>query len=137
IAGAASSGRLLGRLGQRRLFGVMALLLGGGQAIIGFSTSVPATLAGAAIAGLAGGMVLPTLINTVISQVPLSVRSTAIGLVYSTAYLGEFLNPVLLDPIRRAIGIHGVFISVGLVVATIGIGVFIAGRSPAKPPLQR
>ncbi len=137
IAGAASSGRLLGRLGQRRLFGVMALLLGSGQAIIGLSTHVPGTLAGAAIAGLAGGMVLPTLVNTVISQVPLSVRSTAIGLVYSTAYLGEFLNPVLLDPIRRAIGIHGVFISVGLGVATIGIATFIAARRADSAAARR
>jgi len=128
IGGATASGRLLERLGHRRLFGVMALLLGGGQAIIGFSTSVPGTLAGAAIAGLAGGMVLPTLVNTVISQVPVAVRSTAIGLVYSAAYLGEFLNPVLLDPIRRAIGIHGVFISVGLVVATVGAVAFASAR---------
>lgn len=132
IGGATASGRLLERLGHRRLFGVMALLLGTGEAIIGFSTSVPGTLAGAAIAGLAGGMVLPTLVNTVISQVPVAVRSTAIGLVYSAAYLGEFLNPVLLDPIRRAIGIHGVFISVGLVVATVGAIAFLAGRMPAR-----
>lgn len=132
IGGATASGRLLERLGHRRLFGVMALLLGSGEAIIGFSTSVPGTLAGAAIAGLAGGMVLPTLVNTVISQVPVAVRSTAIGLVYSAAYLGEFLNPVLLDPIRRAIGIHGVFISVGLVVATVGAIAFLAGRPPAR-----
>lgn len=137
IGGAAASGRLRERLGQQRLLGMMALLLGAGQAIIGLSTGVPGTLIGAAIAGLAGGMVLPTFVNTVISQVPLSVRSVAIGLVYSTAYVGEFLNPVLLDPIRRVIGIHGVFMAVGSVVAAIGVCVILMARPRAMPHQRR
>lgn len=109
----------------------VTLLLGLGQAVIGLSTDVPGTLIGAAIAGLAGGMVLPTFVNSIISQVPLAVRSVGIGLVYSTAYLGEFLNPVLLDPVRQLIGIHGVFIAVGSTVAAVGAGMLLLRRKAA------
>lgn len=126
IGGAAASGRLRERLGQQRLFGLIALLLGVGQATIGMSASVPGILIGAGIAGFAGGMILPTFVNTIISQVPVAVRSVAIGLVYSTAYVGEFLNPILLDPLRQAVGIHGVFITVGASVAMVGVGLLAA-----------
>lgn len=130
VAGAASSGFIRKRFGQIRLFALLCLLLGTGEAIIGFSTTPPASIAGAAIAGLAGGMVLPALINLVVGQANADLRSAAIGFVFSAAYIGQFLNPVMLEPLRFLLGIHGVFIGVGTLLAIIGIATF--GFAAAK-----
>lgn len=133
VAGAASSGFIRARFGQARLFALLCLLLGCGEAIIGLSTSAPAGIAGAAIAGLAGGMVLPALINLIVGQASADLRSAAIGFVFSAAYIGQFLNPIILEPLRQLLGIHGVFVAVGALLAAIGVAGFgyAAVRKPA------
>lgn len=124
VAGAASSGFVRKRFGQVRLFALLCLLLGTGEAVIGFSAAAPMSIAGAAIAGLAGGMVLPALINLVVGQASAELRSAAIGFVFSAAYVGQFLNPVLLEPLRSLLGIHGIFVAVGSLLAAIGVALF-------------
>lgn len=124
VAGAASSGFIRDRFGQTALFAMMCLLLGTGEALIGLSSTTLMTVAGAAVAGLAGGMVLPALVNMIIGQAPVDLRSAAVGFVYSAAYVGEFLNPVLLDPLRVAFGIHGVFVIVGTLLGVVGLATF-------------
>lgn len=124
VAGAASSGFIRKRFGQTRLLALLCLLLGTGEVIIGLSTAAPASIAGAAIAGLAGGMVLPALINLIVGQAAADLRSAAIGFVFSAAYVGQFLNPVFLEPLRLLLGIHGVFIAVGTLLAAVGLATF-------------
>lgn len=125
VAGAAGSGFIRKRFGQARLFALLCLLLGVGEAVIGLSATAPMSIAGAAIAGLAAGMVLPALINLVVGQASADLRSAAIGFVFSAAYVGQFLNPVLLEPLRGLLGIHGVFIAVGSLLTAIGVAIFL------------
>jgi MFS family permease len=131
VGGAASSGFIRERFGQPRLFALMCLLLGTGEALIGLSSSAPLAVVGAAVAGLAGGMVLPTLVNMIIGQASADLRSAAIGFVYSAAYVGQFLNPVLMEPLRLAFGIHATFVAIGTLLAMAGGGILLrsaAGR---------
>jgi MFS family permease len=131
VLGAASSGWIRERLGSNRLFGIMTLLMGSGYVVIGLSHDPVTSALGAGIAGLGGGMVVPTLVNAVVSQAPAAVRNRAVGLVYSTAYMGEFVNPILLNPIQAALGIHGVFLAMGPLLALGGLFAFASRRRGA------
>ena len=132
VIGAASTGAMRQRLSQPALFALIATLLGAGDVVIGLSHAAPLTMVGGAIAGLGGGLILPMLLSAAVTRSPEHMRSPAIGLVYTSAYIGEFLCPVVTNPLRLALGIHGLFIWLGAAMVVIGlVALLIAGK--AKP----
>ncbi len=44
-------------------------------------------------------------------------RSRALGFLYTATYIGNFLNPLIMTPLRREIGNHQVFLAVGVLLA--------------------
>jgi len=144
VVSAACTGPLRQRLGQARLFAAVAVLLGVGDIIIGLSHGVAVTMIGGTIAGLGGGLILPLLLSAAVMRAPETLRSPAVGLVYTFAYVGEFLCPVLTNPLRVSLGIHGLFVTVGILLALIGLGALIAAaigrknhKTRQRPGLER
>ena len=120
IAGA-SYGALLARLGARLMPCLVVGLLGAGLLTIGLSPNTAVTALGAIVSGGAGGMIAPHIETLILGRAPLVVRARAISFMFTILYVADFLNPLIVTPLRGAIGIHPAFVVVGclLLAATV------------------
>jgi dipeptide/tripeptide permease len=49
----------------------------------------------------------------VLNRAPEAARSRALGFLYTANYIGNFLNPLVMTPVRHEVGNHQAFIIVG------------------------
>lgn len=95
-----------------------------GQIAIGLSHSPWSTAAAVALSGLGSGLMLPFLPPALLRRVPEAAHPEALGFYYSTMFIGDFLNPLVMSAIRSAVpDYHAVFIVVGLLC---GLGLVAA-----------
>lgn len=128
VPGAASTGFIRQRFGEARLFALLCVLMGAGFSVLGLAHTSTMAMIGGGIAGLGSGMLMPTLMAIAMSRSADALRSRAAGLVYAMAYLGEFLNPLVFGAMGAALGIHGVYRSVGIALPIVAVSVFILSR---------
>jgi MFS family permease len=126
-----SYGRAHAALGLRAVQFLLVGLLGTGLLLIGTATSLggmslPVTALGAILAGGGGGMIPPHISGILLDRVPHDLRARAVGFEYTVLYAADFLNPVIITPIRGLIGAHGAFAVVGLILLMVAI----LGRPP-------
>lgn len=116
----ASFGFLRPRLGERWVKALMLLSLGGGLAGLAIASSIASMGACLLVAGIGSGLATPQVTAMLMERVPPSAHAHAIGGMYAAIFLGQFLNPFLLDPIRALIGLPGMFGLFGLVLIAGG-----------------
>jgi MFS family permease len=108
-------------LGERAMLVITPTLLGIGQVVLGLTHGTEVTRIAYLFAGLMGaGWVTATLFSAVLARAPAHGRAIAMGLIYSAIYVGQFVNPALLTPIRHLAGIHATFFADGILMMTIG-----------------
>ena len=81
-------------------------------------TAVPIAL-GCAILGIGTGIANPLISDLIVARTTPEMRSRAIGLSYTARYSGDFINPLVMLPLAKAMGLHSAFLVVG--------GGFLAG----------
>ena len=121
-------GYLLSRLGARRTWVALACGMGFGFLVIGVATSTVSIAAGCLLSGVGAGLTTPYFTGVILSRSTVETRGRALGFMYTSVYLADFLNPVLIAPLRIAIGIHGAFMAVGGVLIATAIGMAIYRR---------
>jgi MFS family permease len=115
VMGTASlaSGYVQSKLGERGTFLLAITSCGLGFLLIG-STHAPAfAMAGSMASALGGGLLLPLYYTLIVNRTTAEERGKAVGFVQASKFLGSFLNPFLLAPLRQALGMHGVYLTVG------------------------
>jgi PQQ-dependent dehydrogenase (methanol/ethanol family) len=137
--------------GQRRTRLLLIGLMAAGFALIGLSHNVVLIAVGAVLCGGGGGLINPYVSGLMLARAPLAMRSKALGFMFMTFYLADFLNPWAVYPFRAAFGIHGAFLAaagflaLGMVASwRVGaskqaalaglIALFIAGPAGADAP---
>ena len=128
--GAFSYGWLRERLGGGRTFVFCLVLMGIGYVVLGLPGGIALKVAGTAIASLGAGCIGPYLGNLLLDRARPEVRGRASGLLYTATFVGDFLNPLIVAPLRYLFGIHGAFVSIGL--ACLAGGLFSAVRRGAS-----
>ena len=68
----------------------------------------------------------------VMNRAPPAARGRALGVMTSAIYLGEFLNPILVAPLTRIVGIQGAFLAVGVMLALADLVLFRADQAPSS-----
>jgi MFS family permease len=113
MLGAYFFGYIRPRLGFSIILAITWLAVGLGN--VGFaSTPNVYLLAGCAgLAGLSSGFMQPLTQTAILNRVPSEVSSRAVGLGVGCVFLGQFLNPYILAPLRTAFGLHDAFLWVG------------------------
>ncbi len=105
------------RAGQR---GTRLLLIGmmaAGFALIGLAHDVVLIALGAVLCGGGGGLINPYVSGLMLARAPLAMRSKALGFMFMTFYLADFLNPWAVYPFRTALGLHGAFLAAAGILA--------------------
>jgi MFS family permease len=121
------------KLGERAMLVLTPTLLGIGQVLVASTHGTHATRIVYLMAGLmAAGWVTPTLFSAVLARAPVHGRAVAMGIIYSAIYVGQFVNPALLTPIRRIAGIHATFLADGVFMVAIGIIIWLWTGAPVR-----
>ena len=112
--------RLRQQLSPWTVFALGFAVLAVGFLVQGLSSSLPLLIAGMGIAGFGFGLVMPNLGTTLLAMAPAHLRGRLSGGLVSAIFIGQFLSPVLSQPLVVAVG-HGW----ALLIAACGLA-FIA-----------
>jgi MFS family permease len=119
-----------GKLKQRMEFvaflPVIFGLMGIGYLLIGQSSSWSQVLTGLAIAGMGLGLLMPNMSVWISSAVPDAMRGRALGGLSTAMFLGQFLSPIVSQPLTKIMGLGGVYAVTGggLVLIALGFAIF-------------
>ncbi len=126
---------------MRKFMGFSAMLAfasiagGGGMVLAGLVPGVPAYVTAAILIGCGIGIIEPTIASETLSRTPERLHDRAMGVNIAAMFFGQFLNPVVMGPLRTTWGIGDAFIYVGLAFAAAGALFFAAMlRKPAARP---
>jgi MFS family permease len=106
--------RLLQRLGHARIFAVGFAVLAGGFLVVGLAGSALPVAAGLVLAGIGGGIVIPNYGAWLLSRTPASSRGRISGGLTASFFFGQFLSPLLTQPIVGAGRLGPMFVAVAL-----------------------
>ncbi|MBD2151437.1 MFS transporter [Pseudanabaena sp. FACHB-1277] len=90
-----------------------------GYEIVGFVNNYVLALIGLAICGLGGGLLVPNLDSWLTSTVPSSYRGRAVGGLTASTFLGQFLSPILSQPLIQKLDVD-LYTQYGLVYIISG-----------------
>lgn len=112
VSGFASAATALGALlfsristwGPRRLLAASFLLIGAGLAGMGVGNTATSIAAGAIVASAGAGVLLPTLVTWVLSQLDFEQRGRGTGAWTASLFTGEFICPILVIGLAALFG---------------------------------
>jgi MFS family permease len=104
------------------IFGFMGI----GYLLIGQSSNWAQVLTGLAISGMGLGILMPNMSVWLSSAVPDAMRGRALGGLSTAMFLGQFLSPIVTQPLTKNLGLGGTYALTGgsLVIVALGFAVF-------------
>jgi MFS family permease len=104
------------------IFGFMGI----GYLLIGQSSTWLQVLTGLGIAGMGLGLLMPNMSVWLSTAVPDALRGRALGGLSTSMFLGQFLSPIVTQPLTKSMGLGGTYaiIGGGLVIVALGFAVF-------------
>jgi len=117
--------KLKSRLSYQQIFVIIFLVFGTGLFIVSQAKSYSELFGATLFLGAGFGLILVNVNMWLLSLAHASKRGSAIGLLTSSFYLGQFLSPILFQPIVNMVGIRGLFFSVSLGVFILAGVVFL------------
>jgi YNFM family putative membrane transporter len=112
------------RLGARGAFVLGLVIVTVSLITVGLGNSTASAALGAGLLGMYVGLTAPYVYHVVAERTDAHSRSRAFGCLNAFSFLGGFLNPVILSPLGRLVGIHGSFLAVAAVTATLAVATF-------------
>jgi MFS family permease len=112
------------KLSFTAIYGIAFLNMGIGYCFISLGTAYPIVLLGLAIAGSGLGLLMPNMNFCLTSVTPDAMRGKILSGVTTSLFLGQFLSPVLSQPVSGRIGLASTYASAGvfmLVLAAIAL----------------
>ncbi len=125
ILGAGCFAFLRPHLGGRGSMLFFIGLMAAGNFIMPMTVNPVLMAIGAAFNGAGGGMANPFFAAVLIERAPVAARGRAIGLLYTTQFFGEFMNPFVVTPLAGPLGIHGAFFAVSALLAAGAVAVAV------------
>lgn len=114
----------------RFIAGIVFLNLGISNLIALLSSSYSIVVAGLFVGGIGFGSLMPNLISWLASKTPPAVRGRAVGGLNATVFLGQFITPLITQPVVDRAGVKDTFGLVGgisILLAILVIGGSIKG----------
>ncbi len=118
------------------VIGIVALTFGFmsiGYAVIGVSGTVPGVVVGLAVAGAGSGFLLTNLNAWIAAVTPESVRGRALSALTSAFFLGQFLSPLVVQPVSDTLGLGTTFVGAGVLLAGGAISFALASVFVTPP----
>ena len=110
------------------LYAFGMVLFGVGFLIIVFIHDFGALLVAMAIIGFGSGLVYINNSAWILKLAPQAVRGKVVGILSSCIFLGQFLSPLLTQPLVASIGLFEMFLLYGTLIFIVALVFFIASR---------
>ncbi|MBD2445824.1 MFS transporter [Nostoc sp. FACHB-152] len=107
---------------------IIFAFLGIGYTIIGTANSYAIILLGLAIAGLGLGLLMPNMNVWLSASVPDAIRGRALGGLSTSMFLGQFLSPILSQPISQNFGLGTTYTLSGGLLVVLAIAFTVMKR---------
>jgi MFS family permease len=117
-----SYGALQKRWGMTTVFAGALLSMSAALCTAGWSSSIALAVLSAGLMGVYVGVVIPFVHHIVTERSHPSSRSRAISMLTAFNFLGGFLNPIVLAPMGKALGLRGSFLAVAGIMGLLAIG---------------
>ncbi len=135
---------MYGRVKKRLNFvSIVALsfgLMGIGYGIIGIAGSYAQVLIGLSVGGLGLGLLMPNSTVWLSAETPNALRGRALGGLTTFMFLGQFLSPIVSQPVSQLFGLGmtyslagGLLLLLSLVFIGMGRQIVALAASPSKP----
>ncbi len=95
------------------------LLVALGFVLLSFSATLTTVILTSLVIGVGLGMIRPNLVVWLFAVIPLAMRGKAMGIMTTCYFTGQFLSPVIFDPIIAWLGYQGFFLCLGIVIVSI------------------
>lgn len=117
------------RLGIMGVFGLGFVSAGLSFLLLSAAESYVGVLAAMAVSGICMGTIMPNFAAAAMLLAPPARRGRVSGLLVSSIFAGQFLSPIVSQPLIAASGYGGAYGLVGAVVLVFGIVAFVLRRS--------
>ena len=117
--------RLKSKLSHQQIFVIIFIVFGVGLFIISQAKNYSELFGATIFLGAGFGLILVNVNMWLLSLAHASKRGAAIGLLTSSFYFGQFLSPIIFQPIVNMVGIRGLFFSVSLGVFILAGVIFL------------
>ena len=104
-------------------------LMGMGWMIVGLASNHAQVLIGLAVGGVGMGFLMPNLHVWLTSGTPVPLRGRALGGFTMALFLGQFLSPILTQPVRQQIGLSATYGLSGVFLITLAAVTTIFNRA--------
>ncbi|MFY0527582.1 MFS transporter [Archangium gephyra] len=119
-------------LGYRSIMAVLFACMALGYVLVGMSQSYAAVVGGLAVSGLGQGLLTPNMANWAGEVAPEAARGRVMGFLTTSLFLGQFISPLLAQPLIGAVGLGGAFLAAGGLLSALA-GTFGALAWHARP----
>jgi len=102
--------------------------MGIGYVLIGFASSYVQVLGGLAIAGIGLGWLMPNLTVWLSVAAPDHLRGRLLGGLTTAMFLGQFISPIISQPISQSFGFGNTYLGVGAVMVVLALVVMGLGQ---------
>ncbi len=121
----------LRRMSYAGVYLLCFFLLGSGYILISFSGSYHQVFIGMIVGGIGSGLLMPNSSIWLLSEAPEHLRGRISGMLTTAVFLGQFLSPIMTQPLIDALSISSGFLIVGITTAVLSLliaGVLVGSR---------
>jgi len=112
-------GRLASRLHHLQVLTIAFALLGVGYLLISWAGGWAIIVLGLLLAGSGMGLLIPNVSVWLADQTPLPLRGRVLGGLMTALFLGQFLSPIVGQPVSAIVGLGGLYLSGGALLWVI------------------
>jgi MFS family permease len=124
--GGAFYGMLRRVLGFRQMFIFISVAIGSGLILAAWAPGGPTIILSMIVTGLGIGIIEPTVASELLTRTPEPLHDRVMGVNVAAMFLGQFINPLILAPVRQTLGINPTFSIVGVVYIAAAILFFLS-----------
>lgn len=110
------------------IFGLMAV----GYTLLAAARELNLVFAGAGLAGIGVGLLMPTLMSVTLARVSENQRGRASGALTAAVFLGQFLSPLVSGPLAMIVGLAAAFGWFAAGLAGLAAGALLIARTAAS-----
>jgi MFS family permease len=125
------------RLAPFTVYALIFSLTAVGFLLIGWSTSLPGIVLGAAIAGAGYGWLWPVNNLLILKRAPAQQRGRATGFHTTCIFTGQFISPIISGPLSVQVSTGPTFVIFAGIAALVAVGYLLArARRPVTGPIE-
>lgn len=125
--------RARARFGAESVMAVAFALAALGYYFVGSADSVPQVFAAVVVSGCGYGLLMANMVVWILDGTPAAIRGRVSGGIATATFVGQFLSPLVTQPIVNAFSVGAAYVAVsaGLGVIALGFIVFVLVRRAA------